>query len=83
MSERVWITTETTTEAEAYHRHPKRCLAAQKTELTEVSTKTCRENDAKLCGYCEHLDSDQIPTHGLAKKLLDMDVDDVLGGGNA
>lgn len=85
--ERVWITADVAKDADRYHRHPDRCPPVANIELTEISVAVARNNKCTLCKNCNQLDKqvngETAPTHGLARKLSQMNVSDVLGGGKA
>lgn len=82
-NERVYITADIARDADRYHRHPNRCPSVAKLELNEISVGVAGNNKCTLCANCKQIDKQSEggsgPTHGLARKLDQMNVSDVLG----
>ena len=78
MTDKVYITTETAEEAEHYHTSDCQGILAEH-DRKEITEKWARANGATLCSFC----SGNAYVQGPAQKLLEMDADDVLGGGKA
>lgn len=82
-NERVYITADSAVDADRYHRHPDRCPPVANLELTEITLEDTRDN-CTLCKNCNQIDKQAqgrtLPTHGLARQLAAMNVDEVLGG---
>ena len=78
MAERVYITASRAADADYYHSH--RCASTSHSDVSEITTNTAANHSLDECPLCQRYGGGIGPQCGLAKRLADMDVDDVLGG---
>lgn len=77
MTRKVFITAERAEKADTYHTSD--CQSVQWSDRKEITEKWARAKGATHCAFC----SGTAYVQGPAQKLLEMDADDVLGGGKA
>lgn len=78
MAEHVYITTGGSRGGDYFHPH--RCASIANSEVKEITAEEAAEAGLVECQICERHDGGVGPQAGLARRLADMHVDDVLGG---
>lgn len=81
-NESVQISADIAANADVYHTQ-EHCQTIQKCALTNITYYTARQHNLEKCGNCRHLERGGGFADTPARRLAEMEPDDLLGGGSA